>query len=350
MIRKRIEELQDGDVLAKPVTTWNYQMILQAGFVLKRDYIGKFRELNVREVWVEQEGSAAEEIGILRDEVEFSVKEKVRDILERHTYHNNRELEKLNEEADHIITSILDEKEVVGRVYDIRERSMDIYEHSVNICSLAILTALKLNVEKEKIHDIGVGCLLHDIGLRYMAIDIENRAEEDMSPPELAEYRKHPIYGYTDLKDETWISELGKDIVLCHHERLDGSGFPLRKKEQSPECGIVNVCDAFDEMICGLGQRRRKVCEVLEYLKVFRGKQFDENAVDTLLRFVAVYPAGSKVLTNEGELAVVVSQNREFQDRPVIRILRDRDGNDVEGERLKDLMKIHSLFIDKVLE
>ena len=77
---------------------------------------------------------------------------------------------------------------------------------------------------------------------------------------------------------------------------------------------------------------------------------FDAKIVDIFLDFTAVYPAGTHVVTNEGELAVVVSQNKNFQDRPVIRILRDKDGNDVKEERLKDLLKIHNIFIDKVLD
>ena len=44
---------------------------------------------------------------------------------------------------------------------------------------------------------------------------------------ELAEYKKHPIYGYSALKNETWISELSKDIILYHHENMDGTGYPL---------------------------------------------------------------------------------------------------------------------------
>ena len=72
--------------------------------------------------------------------------------------------------------------------------------------------------------------------------------------------------------------------------------------------------------------------------------------MDTFLGFTAVYPAGTQVMTNEGELAVVISQNKDFQDRPVIRILKDKDGRDVEGEVIKDLLKIHNIFIEKALD
>ena len=161
---------------------------------------------------------------------------------------------------------------------------------------------------------------------------------------------KHPVYGYSSLKDEGWISELSKSIILYHHERLDGSGFPLHTKDIPFECRIVNVCDAFDEMICGITCKRVKIYQAIEYLKNFRGKLFDEKIVDAFLKFTAVYPAGTKVLTNEGETAVVLAQNKDFQDRPVIRIIKDKNGNVVTKEVIKDLVKVHNIFIEKIMD
>lgn len=350
MIRKKITEIQDEDVLAKPIMTWDYQIILQQGAVLKKEYINRLEELGIQEVCVEEKEKKTNEIVILKSEIENSVKEKVKDILERHTYQNNRDLVELSKTADNIISSILEEEQVIEGVLDIRERSTDLYEHSISICSLAILTALKLGVEKEKIHDIGVACLLHDLGLRYTTVDFVNKDVESMNGIELAEYKKHPIHGYTSLRKEKWISDLSKAIILYHHERLDGSGFPLRTRDIPYECRIVNVCDAFDEMICGITRKQMKVYEAVEYLKTFKDSQFDGKIVDEFLGFTAVYPAGSHVMTNEGESAVVIAQNKNFQNRPVIRIVKDKDGNDVKEEKIIDLVKIHNVFIEKVID
>lgn len=349
MILKRIEELKGDEILARNIMTWDYQIILPEGMTLRKDYIEKLTELGITEAYIKEE-TKSEEIVILKSEIEESIRKTVKDILERHTYQNNEELSGLSKTADNIITSILDEDQVAEKIFDIRERSADIYEHSISICSLAILTALKMNVDKNKIHEIGVGCLLHDIGLRYTTIDYNSRSMDTLNKQEQAAYMKHPIYGYSSLKDEEWISELSKSIILLHHERIDGSGFPLHARELSLECRIVNVCDAFDEMICGIACERTKVYEAIEYLKSFRDKKFDSRVVDVFLGFTAVYPAGTHVITNEGEMGVVLSQNKDFQDRPVIRIVKDKDGNDVEGDVIKDLVKIHNVFIEKALD
>ncbi len=350
MIRKNVDELIGNEVLAKPIMTWDYQVIMPQGATIKKDYIQRLNELGIREVYVKEDQIKAQEIFILKSEIEESVKEKVKDILERHTYNNNQELEELTKTADSIISNILEEERVVEKVFDIKERSTDIYEHSISVCAISVLTALKMKLNRESIHDIGVGCLLHDIGLRYFTTDFMLKNVSDLSNQEITEYKKHPVYGYTSLKEEDWISNLSKNIILYHHERLDGSGFPLKIKEMPIECMIVNVCDAFDEMICGIGYTKLKVYEAVEYLKAFRGIVFDSEVVDIFLTFTAVYPAGSKVLTNEGEIGVVLYQNKGFQDRPVIQILFDKEGKEVEGKVLKDLVKIHNIFIEKVLE
>lgn len=350
MIRKQLYELTGDEILARDIITKDYRTILPQGAVIRKDYIARLDELGITEVFIKTDPLETGELSILRSETEEAIRATVKDILERHTYHNNQELAELGEAADNIIATILEEKQVVDKVFDIKERSADIYEHSISICSLAILTALKLGLDIDKIHDIGVGCLLHDIGMRYIAIDYNNQDVGTLNRQELAEYKKHPVYGYSSLQNESWISELSKAVILYHHERLDGSGFPLRTKEIPFECRIVNVCDTFDEMICGIACRQVKVYEAIEFLKSFKNTLFDDAIVNVFLGFTAVYPAGTHVLTNEGELAEVLSQNKDFPERPVIRILKDKDGNTVENEIIKDLVKVHNIFIEKALD
>lgn len=350
MVRKNISDLEDNEILAKPVMTWDYQIILQQGATLKKEYVGRLKELGISEVYVKEQEKKTHEISILRSDLENSVKEKVKEILERHTYQHNKELIELSKTADNIIENILEEDKVVEKVYDIQERSADIYEHSISSCSMSILVALKMKLGKSQIHDIGVGCLLHDMGLRYSSQDLVHKPVEDMNDVELTEYKKHPVYGYVSVKEESWISDVSKLIILNHHETLDGVGFPLHTKEIGKECRIVSACDIFDEMICGISRERSKVYEAVEYLKAYKNVKYDAEVVDTLLGFIAVYPAGSRVITNEGETGIVVSQNKEFLNRPVIRIVKDKDGKDVTEPIIKDLVKINHVFIEKVID
>lgn len=347
----KVENLVEGDVLARAIFTADYQILLADATELSADYIEKLKVLGISEAYIrDKDYDHSKEVVLVRQEIEEVFKEKVKDILEKHTYSNSRELQELSQTADHIILNILEETEVVEKVYDIRERSSDLYEHSINTCSLATLVALKLQLSREVVHDIGVGCLLHDLGLRYMTFDYRERKQTDFSAMETIEYKKHSIYGYTALKNETWISEMSKNIILYHHERIDGSGFPLKMKSTPVEARIVAICDSFDEMICGICCERVKVHEAIEYLKIFRGTGFDERIVDVFLDFIAVYPVGSHVLTNNGETGVVIRQNNDFSDRPVLRLIKDKKGKSVTGHKEIDLVKVKTVFIEKVLD
>lgn len=344
-----INELKEHDILARDVMADKYNVFLYKNTILNKKYIEKLNELNIPFVYI-QDNVPEEEIAVLKKEIEEKSKSKVKEVILKHTYNNGNELKEISKTADNIIVNILEEEEVIENIYDIKERSADIYTHSISICVLATLVALKLGLDKERVHDIGVGCLLHDLGLRYMMIEYADQDIENLSSKELVEYKKHPVYGYTALKNENWLSKKSKEIILCHHEKIDGSGYPLHATEISVDTKIVSVCDTFDEMICGIGRKRMKIYEAVEYLKSFKNILFDGKIVDALLDFTAVYPSGSVVVTNEGSVAVVIKQNKGFPERPIIQITRDKFGNPIEDDNIIDLVKINNVFIDSVLE
>lgn len=345
-----VDMLKGNEVLGRAVMTKNYSELLAAGTVIKPDYIDKLKELDIKEVYIKRDDEHYEKVDILKKDVEENVKRQVKNIIEKHTYAHNEKLMQLNQAAESIISNILSEKEVIEKIYDIKERSADIYEHSISTTSLAILISLKMSLSHEEIHDIGVACLLHDIGLRYLTIDYLNKEINEMNEPEKNEYKKHSIYGYSTLKNEWWISTQSKEIILSHHETLDGCGFPLHITEISKLCRIVSVCDTFDEMICGIGRRRHKVWEALEYLKTNRGIKYDAEVVDSFLEFAAVYPTGTTIITKNNEEAVVVSQNKKYPDKPVIKLIKDSHGNKVLNKVLIDLSKVNNVSIKEVLD
>ena len=344
-----INELKEHDILARDVMADKYNVFLYKNTILNKKYIEKLNELNIPFVYI-QDNVPEEEIAVLKKEIEEKSRSKVKEVILKHTYNNGNELKEISKTADNIIVNILEEEEVIENIYDIKERSADIYTHSISICVLATLVALKLGLDKDRVHDIGVGCLLHDLGLRYMMIEYADQDIDNLSSKELVEYKKHPVYGYTALKNENWLSKKSKEIILCHHEKIDGSGYPLHATEISVDTKIVSVCDTFDEMICGIGRKRMKIYEAVEYLKSFKNILFDGKIVDALLEFTAVYPSGSVVVTNEGNVAVVIKQNKGFAERPIIQLIRDKFGNPIEDDNIIDLLKVNNIFIDSVLE
>lgn len=345
----KLEDIKGQEILARSIITANYKELLSEGTRLKKDYIPKLKELGIKEVYVKNIETDPVALAILKDEVKIVYKQKVQQIISKHTYHRTDDMIEIGKTADSIISNIMEEENIIEQIFDIKERNADIYEHSISTCSLAILIALKMRLPKEMVYNIGVGCLLHDLGIRYLSFDFEKMDFEQISEKDMEEYKKHPIYGYTALKDESWLSKESKDIILSHHELINGSGYPLHNNILSMETKIVGICDFFDECICGIGCKRMKVYEVVEYIKSSKGTIFDGKVVDILLEFIAVYPVGSKVMTNEGETAIIIHQNKGFPERPALKIISDKDGKEPEQLLIKDLLEYKHVFIEKVL-
>lgn len=346
----KIEDIKGDEILAKAILTEEYTELLTEGSILKREYIPKLQYMGINEVFVKDDEIDAETIVILKDDVTKKCREKVKAIISKHTYNNqNQSMREISETADNIINSIMQEDDVVETIYDIRERSADIYEHSISTCSLAMLVALKMELDMETVHDIGVGCLLHDLGLRYITVRFENLQLDEFTDKDMEEYKKHPIYGYSAVKNESWLSKTSKEIILMHHERLDGAGYPLRMSSLSIPTKIAAVCDFFDESICGIGHVRLRVHEVIEYLKNYKGISFDTTVVNELLDFTAVYPTNCKVITSEGDMAIVIKQNKSFPERPILQLIRDKSGNDYDEPILIDLLEHNNILIEKVI-
>lgn len=382
-----VDSLNEGDILARDVLQEDYTILLAKGTKIKEEYIRKMQDLSIGAVYIEEPEEAAqiddsfidideilgenpvekkeeekpkpvkktlriplEEIKILHDDVEEKIKLKVKDILELHVYQHTEGLEQLADTAQNIISDILEEQEVLEKVYDIRERSADIYEHSLTTCTVATLIALKLKMTEKEIYDISVSALIHDLGLRYLVVRYENQDIHFLPFKEQEEYKKHSIYAYTAIKNETWISEEAKNIVLNHHEHKDGSGYPLGIDRMTRACQVMSVCDDFDEMICGIGKARVRVHEAINCIRNYSGIWFDDDIVQAFLQMVAVYPVGSKVITNTGEKAIVMKQNMHFPERPVLRVLENKYGEQITEEKIIDLLKETSVVIQTVVK
>ena len=271
----------------------------------------------------------------------------MKNVLEKHIYKHNNDLKVLGKEAEKIIESVIEEPEVITNITEMRNLSTDMYTHCINVCALSTIMALRLKMSERQVRNISIGAILHDIGLRYIKVPYMNTNETYMNTKDALEYKKHTIFGYSSLQDEDWIPDIAKEIILLHHERIDGKGYPFQHKGEKikTEVKLVSLCDDFDSLISGVGSPKLKIYEAIEYIKANQGIKYDAMMTDKLLESVAVYPVGIKVITSEGESGVIVRQNHKFTDRPVIKMLKHADGSEYEDNVEKDLMKYLTVFI-----
>lgn len=271
----------------------------------------------------------------------------IKDVLEKHIYRHNSDLKVIGEQAEKIMESVIEEPEVITNITEMRNISTDMYTHCINVCALSTIMALRLKMSEKQVRNISIGAILHDIGLRYIKVPYMNTNETYMNVKDALEYKKHTIFGYSSLQDEGWIPDIAKEIILLHHERIDGKGYPFQHKGDKikTEVKLVSLCDDFESLISGVGSTKLKIYEAIEYIKANQGIKYDATITDKLLESVAVYPVGINVITSEGEMGVVVRQNHKFTDRPVIKMLKHADGSPYNDDVEKDLMKYLTLFI-----
>ncbi len=350
-----VDKIRDNDILAKEIYTETGTVLLPAGTKLKRIYIAKLKELNIDEVSIED--NADKDSNIISQSVEERVKKHCEstftETIQRYSTNTSDELVELVQIANEIITDILSNPQVLYNISLERDKSEVTYAHSLNVSALSVMIALKMKIDKKKTRDIAIGAMLHDLGIVFLPKEYLDMVIEDTTTENKKKIMKHVITGYSELDAQKWLSCISKDIVLYHHERCDGSGYPFHLKGEriSTPVKIVSICDEFDSLAYGFMRKKMKVHEVLDYILSNAGVKFDFEAVKAFVGSVAAYPNGTKVLTNENEAGIVVRQNEDLPLRPVLRIIRHSDGSVYEQPIEKDLTKYLTVkIIDCVSE
>ncbi|MCM3130638.1 MULTISPECIES: HD-GYP domain-containing protein [unclassified Paenibacillus] len=175
--------------------------------------------------------------------------------------------------------------------------------HSENVKRYASAVAKKLQLDADQIYNIEIGALLHDIGKIGVPENVLMKAGK-LTDAEFDAIKKHPEYGFHIVSEIAELKCRGVDeIVLYHHERVDGKGYPRGLKGDAIPLNakIISVCDAFDAMTTSRSYRPALDTETaIVQLKKHAGKQFDDMIVLTLIECLQENPGLlNKNQTNE---------------------------------------------------
>ncbi|MFC5702498.1 HD-GYP domain-containing protein [Cohnella faecalis] len=167
----------------------------------------------------------------------------------------------------------------------LRDRHEETYRHCVRVSLLGEKLARSLRMSEQDIEALVRGCLLHDVGKLLVSLAILD-ASGPLDERQWDEMKRHPRIGADILESMGLRGEI-IDLVLHHHERWDGQGYPsgLHKEEIPYGARICAVVDAFDSMMSDRPYRQGKtVSEALEELRKHAGTQFDEAIVESFSR------------------------------------------------------------------
>ncbi|MFU8789454.1 MAG: HD-GYP domain-containing protein [Methylobacter sp.] len=225
---------------------------------------------------------------------------------------------------DLTINVIKDSQAMIGLI-QLKDKNDTLARKSVNVCILALAFGKHIGIPKNKMHVLGLGALLHDIGM----VKIPGRIllkKQPLTPSERAIMEKHTEYGLAVLAKTPEIDVDVLKIVHSHHERIDGKGYPqgLQGKEIGLLVRMVTIASVYEALT-----RERFYTETLssvaalQYLYQSRKTLFDAPLIEKFIQALGIYPVGCVVELSTGELGIVVHVNGQNRLHPVLRIVSD---------------------------
>jgi putative nucleotidyltransferase with HDIG domain len=224
-----------------------------------------------------------------------------------------------------------------------------LFQHSMNVGIYATMLGLAYGYSKDELLVLGLGALLHDIGKTRVPLELLLK-QDKLTAEEFDEIKKHTEYGFAMLKDEPNVPLLAAHCAFQHHERIDGSGYPrgLAGEDIHEYARWIGLVDSYDAMTTHRSYRSAMLPhQALEILYTCAGTLYDREKIALFRDKIALYPIGVTVTLNSGELAVVVDLNASAPHRPVVRVLEDENGQEIEPYEI-DLSKKLSVMITAV--
>jgi HD-GYP domain-containing protein (c-di-GMP phosphodiesterase class II) len=185
-----------------------------------------------------------------------------------------------------------------------------------------------LGYAKDSIVEAGVGAFLHDLGMTWIPENIVNKPDT-LTEAEYTVMKRHPAYGIEILRDRKGISDLSKVIIMQHHERLNGKGYPkgLKNTQIHVMGSIAGIADVYDAMTSDRVHRSAFTPQqALAMLYGSIGKEFPLTVTEHFVKLLGVYPVGSFMQLVSGEKGIVIRVRKEKILSPDIIVLFAADG------------------------
>jgi HD-GYP domain-containing protein (c-di-GMP phosphodiesterase class II) len=189
--------------------------------------------------------------------------------------------------ADHIgnevVALVIDGDVLPRELFRIARHDFNTFTHVTNVASYSVMLAEQLGIaDKQELRKIASAAILHDVGKRFVPASILTKAGR-LTPEERAIVEAHPQRGYEELCDQSGLDFGQLMMVYQHHERVDGSGYPVGVPQNEIHfwARLLAVVDVFDSMTARRPYRRSATPEyVLDYQRQQAGTHFDHEVVE----------------------------------------------------------------------
>lgn len=219
---------------------------------------------------------------------------------------------------------------------------------AVDICILALVVGTDLGIKEEVLITLGAAALLKDIGMNRVPEEIMNKVG-NLTDEEFAIIRNHPYYSI-DILNEHGIDSGLQDIIIDHHEQWDGMGYPKGKRGENISylARVISVVDGFNAI--KEDRPYRKSLHGYDAIKAIigdNGHRYDPSILEVVLKSIGIYPIGSYVALNDASICQVVSTNKDYPLKPVVKVIINKNGTESKSNVVIDLADNPRYFIVK---
>lgn len=212
------------------------------------------------------------------------------------------------------------------------------FNHSVNVGVLSSTLATAIGFDEQTTTQVGLAGLLHDVGKTNTPIEIINKPGK-LSAEEWAAIKRHPTDGAEIVSKMKGVDEVSTKMVLEHHAKYDLTGYPTFEKGYVLNKGslIVAIADTYDSMTTLRPyQKRFDPKEAITIMLKMNGSAFFPEYLETFIKILGIYPVGTLVRLDSGEIGLVNGVSQDYPDRPRIKIIFDSAGHNL-GSNYREL-------------
>ena len=355
MQRVRVSQLTEGMITARNIFSTDGRMLLAADKEITESYIRRLQEMEIYAIYVRN--PLFDDVAIplvISEETRNQSMQTVKRAFE--VLRNKRadvSFDEVQAVSRRIVAEVLRNRRALVHLTEIRSHDDYTFAHSVDVCGLAVLVAVHLGYNEVKLQELAVGALLHDVGKTKIEPALLNK-QAALDEDEMMMMRAHAMFGFDILRSFQGKMTLPSiHIALQHHEKYDGTGYPrgLSKEDIHEYSRIVSIADVYDAITSDRPYRKALLPHEAYELMLFNGSQhFDPVILPLFLQRIAIYPVGTVVRLNTGDIGVVTSVPPEMPLRPTLRLILDKNRRLYPGVIEFDMQNHLTSFVDQVVD
>ncbi len=254
------------------------------------------------------------------------------------------DVESVQNAVSPVIDSVMRNPDAMVWLVTLQKRDEYSYHHSIASSVWAVVLGRHLGFDSRSLETLAIGGMLLDVGKARLPQELLQK-EGDLSAYEINLLRQHVDYSLDMVSKTAGIGREVLDMIEYHHERFDGSGYPKGVTSTDiPVYGrISGLVDCYDAMITArVYAPAMSTYDAIRELNSLSGVLFQRELVEQFVQAMGMFPTGSLVELNTGEVGIVIEQNRIRRLRPKVMLLLDSNKEPLNKHQTVDLRKLPS--------